>query len=86
MVSVRQADKRIACEEEFSDSEDEDGGRKDRRDHKKKRQKTDTDDKGDKGMPTINNLYKKVICLAFSSFFDHSSNWPGAVFLCTNNQ
>ena len=44
-ISVRQADKRIACEEEFSDSEDEDGGRKDRRDHKKKRQKTDAADK-----------------------------------------
>ncbi|RUS78372.1 hypothetical protein EGW08_013865 [Elysia chlorotica] len=46
-ISIRQTDKRIACEEEFSDSEDEDGGRKDRRDHKKKRQKTDASDKKD---------------------------------------
>ncbi|BFZ00137.1 hypothetical protein BsWGS_03178 [Bradybaena similaris] len=46
-ISIRQADKRIACEEEFSDSEDEDGGRKDRREYKKKRQKTDADDKKD---------------------------------------
>ncbi|XP_005100475.1 probable histone deacetylase 1-B isoform X2 [Aplysia californica] len=47
-ISIRQSDKRIACEEEFSDSEDEDGGgRKDKRDHKKKRQKTEADDKKD---------------------------------------
>ena len=51
-VTVRQTDKRIACEEEYSDSEDEDGGRKDKRDHKKKRQKTEADQSkkdGDKG-------------------------------------
>ena len=40
---VRQTDKRIACEEEYSDSEDEDGDRKDRRDHKKKKQKENED-------------------------------------------
>lgn len=42
-ISIRQTDKRIACEEEYSDSEDEDGDRKDRRDHKKKKQKENED-------------------------------------------
>lgn len=48
LLSVRAADKRIACEEEFSDSEDEgEGGRKNVANHKKgtKRLRVDEDKK-----------------------------------------
>lgn len=53
-ASVRASDKRIACEEEFSDSEDEgEGGRKDRQTykHKTKRPRTEEGEKkeADKG-------------------------------------
>ena len=49
-ILVRASDKRITMEEEFSDSEDEDGGRRDRSSlsHKKiKRLKTDNNEKRD---------------------------------------
>ena len=49
-ILVRASDKRITMEEEFSDSEDEDGGRRDRSSlsHKKiKRLKTDNNEKKD---------------------------------------
>ncbi|XP_006825578.1 putative histone deacetylase 1-B [Saccoglossus kowalevskii] len=42
-ISIRASDKRIACDEEFSDSEDEGDGRRDVRIHKKKRPRTDDD-------------------------------------------
>lgn len=47
LISVRATDKRIACEEEFSDSEDEgEGGRKNVANHKKgKRPRVDEDKK-----------------------------------------
>lgn len=60
MIVVRASDKRIACDEEFSESEDEDGGPKDsnRKDKhsfkpKTKRLRTEEDKKeggGDKGI------------------------------------
>lgn len=41
-ISIMSRDKRIACDEEFSDSEDEgEGGRRDAHSHKNKRQKSD---------------------------------------------
>lgn len=48
LISVRATDKRIACDEEFSDSEDEgEGGRKNVANHKKsvKRPRVDEDKK-----------------------------------------
>ena len=51
---VRASDKRITCEEEFSDSEDEgEGGRRDRTNFKPKAKKPRLEDEkkeGDKGM------------------------------------
>ncbi|XP_013405014.1 probable histone deacetylase 1-B isoform X2 [Lingula anatina] len=47
-ISIRASDKRITCEEEFSDSEDEgEGGRRDRVSHKRKRPKMDEGEKKD---------------------------------------
>lgn len=46
MIAVRATDKRIACDEEFSDSEDEgEGGRRNTANHKKgaKRPRVDED-------------------------------------------
>lgn len=50
LISVRATDKRIACDEEFSDSEDEgEGGRKNVVNHKKgpKRPRVDEDKDGE---------------------------------------
>ena len=41
-ISIMSRDKRVVCDEEFSDSEDEgEGGRRDVHSHKNKRQKSD---------------------------------------------
>ena len=65
-ILVRASDKRITMEEEFSDSEDEDGGRRDRSSlsHKKiKRLKTDNNEKKDaeKGRLCLSLCY--ALCL-----------------------
>lgn len=46
-VAVRASDKRIACDEDLSDSEDEGDGRKDEQNFKAKRAKTTTTSNGD---------------------------------------
>uniref|UniRef100_A0A2H6N330 Histone deacetylase domain-containing protein n=2 Tax=Micrurus carvalhoi TaxID=3147026 RepID=A0A2H6N330_9SAUR len=61
-ISIRSSDKRIACEEEFSDSEDEgEGGRKNVANFKKaKRSKTEEEEeKEDEEKKEVNEIEKK---------------------------
>lgn len=80
--SVRAHDKRIACEEEFSDSEDEgEGGRRNAASFKKvKRAKTEGDKEGEekekKGEEETKGIYSFF-------FFPFPSSNTHVIFVCT---
>ncbi|KAH3733633.1 hypothetical protein DPMN_040065 [Dreissena polymorpha] len=71
LFSVRASDKRIHCDEEFSDSEDEmsgpneSGGRRDRMSHKPKpkRPKTDEERKAEQA--------KGIVCVPNTRYLSH---------------
>lgn len=47
-ISIRASDKRIACDEEFSDSEDEGDGRRDARSHRGNRKRPRVEEEKEK--------------------------------------
>ena len=73
-MSVRASDKRIACDEEFSDSEDEgEGGRRNVTDHKKgakkariEEDKKETEDKKAGNQPDLSSIPG---CITYSMLY-----------------
>ena len=60
-ISIMSRDKRIACDEEFSDSEDEGDGRRDIRGHKRKRPRPEEDGAGKEGESKGKNMSVAVL-------------------------
>lgn len=81
-MSVRASDKRIACDEEFSDSEDEgEGGRRNVADHKKgakkariEEDKKDTEDKKTGQIYFLVNVLTKFLKVSCTAIFMRSSS------------
>lgn len=79
-VSVRAHDKRIACDEEFSDSEDEaeghGGGRRNSANHKKvKRVKKEEEKEGEEKKGKVSSFDENLILCLRCNFMYHKSRF-----------